>query len=623
MADLTTDSLRSLITGMGDPTLDKSSSVFYADRFLSDNQIHAAYRNTWLAKKIVNIPALDALRKWRNWQADQGQITLIENEEKRLGLQKKLLQCKTLARLWGGAVIFIGDGTDAAQPWEPERVGKGGLRYLTVMSRREMISKELDQDPESPSYGMPVGYTISNGRSFTDIHPSRVVIQIGDELPDPWNTYTANQGWGDSVLQSVFTAVTQADSTAANIASLVFEANVDVYKIQDLMEHMSSAPYRQKLIDRFTLANIGKSVSRALITDADEEYDRKQIAFTGLPDVLQQFLILVSGAADIPLTRLLGQSPSGLSSTGEHDMKNYYDRVSSIQTLEIGPAMVNLDEALIRSALGSRPAEIYYNWNELEQMNDKERAEIGKMKADAANILVTTGLFMPEELRESVGNQLVEDGFYPGLGELLKKNGEKLPEFDLERRASEAGVNALENPEPSPQAPITDAAPRTLYMRRDVLNGAEIAQWFKDQGVPDVYAPESMHVTVVYSKTAIDWMKMGQAWEGRLEIPEGGPRVMDKFGDAGDVLVQLFASRELQWRHEQAKEMGATSDHPEYQAHISISLRGADIDLVNIKPWQGPILLGPEIFEEIDDSKDWREKVVTDGFSYLWQALNR
>ena len=112
----TADSLRSLITGMGDPNVDKSAAVFYGNLILSDNQLHNAYRNTWLAKKIVNIPALDALRKWRDWQAEQTQITLIEKEEKRLGLQQKMLQCKTLARLWGGAVIFIGDGTDAAQP---------------------------------------------------------------------------------------------------------------------------------------------------------------------------------------------------------------------------------------------------------------------------------------------------------------------------------------------------------------------------------------------------------------------------------------------------------------------------------------------------------------------------
>lgn len=612
MTELTSDSLRSLITGMGDPTLDKSASVFYGNLILSDNALHNAYRNTWLAKKIVNIPALDALRKWRDWQADQGQITLIEAEERRLGLKNKLLQCKQLARLWGGACIFIGDGTDAATPFDPATVSKGGIKYLTVMSRREMIANELEIDPTQEFYGQPVNYTISNGHTFTTIHPSRLVLQIGDPLPDPWNPIgpVTSTGWGDSVLQSVYTAIINADSTAANVASLVFEANVDVYKIADLMENMSSAPYRQKLLDRFALANIGKGVSRALITDSDEEYDRKQISFSALPDVIQQFLIIVSGAADIPLTRLLGQSPSGLNSTGEHDMKNYYDRVTAIQTLEIQPALYKLDEALIRSALGTRPPEVFYTWTPLEQMSEKECAEVFKIKAEATNVYLNSGLFSQEELREVVTNQLVEDGVFPGLGDLVEKNGLDLPEFDLERRSQEAAVNALENPEPT--QPIGDATPRSLYVRRDVKNAAEIVKWYKDQGVPDVYTADQMHVTIVYSKRPVDWMKAGQAWDGKLEIPEGGPRLMEKFGPQGDVLVLLFASNELQWRHGHILDIGGSSDHDEYQPHISISLRADEVDLINVKPWQGPILLGPEIFEEIDDSGDWREKVITE-----------
>lgn len=607
MSDLTTDSLRSLITGMGDPLIDKSAAVQYGYNYLSDLQLHNAYRGTWLAKKIVNIPALDALRKWRAWQADQEQITLIENTEKRLGLQLKVLQAKTLARLWGGACIYIGDGGDASQPFEPEQVKREGLKYLTVMSRREMVAGQLELDPTLEHYGMPSTYQVANATNFLDIHPSRVVVQIGDMHPDPWNAVT-NTGWGDSILQSIWTAVTNVDATAANIASLVFEANVDIYKIPDLMEHLSSAQYRSKLLDKLTLANIGKSVSKALVTDSEEEYDRKQISFASLPDVLQQFLIIVSGAADIPLTRLLGQSPSGLSSTGEHDMKNYHDRVSSIQTLEIGPAMHRLDEAIIWSALGSRPAEVFYTWNPLEQMSEKEKAEIAKLKGETASILSTTGLFMPEELREVVGNQFVEDGFYPGLGDLLKKNGEALPEFDLERRSAEAATKALENP-PEVKQIAKDAAPRTMYLRRDVLNAAEIMKWYADQGVPEVYLPESVHTTVIYSKAPVDWMKMGQPWEATITIPEGGPRINEKFGDAGDVLVLLFASSELQWRHNQAKDIGATSDYPEFQPHISISLRAGDVDVIALKPWQGPIELGPEVYEEISDN--WRAKVTT------------
>jgi len=42
---------------------------------------------------------------------------------------------------------------------------------------------------------------------------------------------------------------------------------------------------------------------------------------------------LASGAADIPMTRLLGQSPAGMNATGDGDMRNYYDRIEAIAWL--------------------------------------------------------------------------------------------------------------------------------------------------------------------------------------------------------------------------------------------------------------------------------------------------
>ncbi|MDG4813797.1 hypothetical protein P8629_12385, partial [Hydrogenovibrio sp. 3SP14C1] len=84
-------------------------------------------------------------------------------------------------------------------------------------------------------------------------------------------------------------------------------------------------------------------------------------------------------------------------------------------------------------------------------------------------------------------------------------------------RSAEARVNGLENPQPviAPNR-FGDAAPRTLYLRRDVENASDIIKWYKDQGVPEVYAPEALHVTIPYTKTPIDWTKMGQAWEASL-----------------------------------------------------------------------------------------------------------
>ena len=43
--------------------------------------------------------------------------------------------------------------------------------------------------------------------------------------------------------------------------------------------------------------------------------------------MVRTFLQVAAGAADIPVTRLLGQSPAGLSATGESDTRNYYDMI--------------------------------------------------------------------------------------------------------------------------------------------------------------------------------------------------------------------------------------------------------------------------------------------------------
>jgi uncharacterized protein len=590
------DSLRSVVAGLGDPLRDKAATTFYGFQQLDPVQLSNIYRSNWLGKKIINIPAMDAVRKGRDWQAEQDQIELIEAEEKRLGFWNKLLEVKTKARLWGGAALLIGTGeTDLMKPLEAERIGKGGIKYLTVLSRRDVTTGEIEQDVLSEYFGRPGYYEVTGRAEMVRIHPSRLAVFLGAPHADDLIAQSINQGWGDSVLEAVYTAVRNADATAANIASLVFEANVDVFRVPDFMASLSDQEYRNRLMERFTLAATAKGVNKALILDKEEEYDRKQISFAQLPEVMQTFLQMVSGAADIPVTRLLGQSPAGMSATGESDMLNYYDLVSSIQSLEMTPALYRLDECLIRSALGSRPPEIFYSWAPLKQMTEKELAEIGKVNAEAASTLNQTGLFTADELRTVVGNQLVESGFYPGLDQAMAETGSGWEKEFEEAKVAEAEAAAATK-ESLQQA--QDAAPRTLYVRRDLINAAEIIAWAKGQGFKTTLPADDLHVTITYSRTPVDWMEMGSTWEDEVKIPRGGARLMEKFGEAR---VLLFNSNMLRWRHDEMVDKGASWDHPEYQPHITISYDPDAPDLAGVEPYQGEIILGPEIFDEVKE----------------------
>ena len=608
MANLLTivrDGLASAIAGLGTER-DKAASVYYTDPVIDLQQLVAAYRTSWLPRKIIDIPALDSCRAWRSWQAKNAQIEKIEAEETRLAVQGKVLEARKKARLFGGAALYFDLGDDASQPLDAEKVRAGGVRFLTVLTPRQLQPGEIETDPLSPLYGRPRDYTIVNGASAQPkVHPSRLAIFIGNEMPDKDITSGATFAWGDSVLISVMEAVKQADATSANIASLVFEANVDVITMEGLMAYVGTPDGERKVMDRYRIAATGKSINRMLILDGKEKYERKSASFTNLPELMDRFFQNVSGAADIPMTRLFGQSPGGLNASGESDLRNYYDRIASGQTLEMQPALSNLDACLIRSALGTRDPNIHYVWNPLWQMSEKERAEIFKAKSDAARTIAGKGgmespLMPVEALSDAFVAELVEDGTLSGLEGAIKKYGTLAEQED-----DEADLEAAVVAESSQRRPVDDAAPRTLYIRRDVLNADEIRTWAKAQGFDTVQ--DGLHVTIIHTRTPLDWIKVGQAgkWssedDGELTIAPGGPRLMERFGDA---IVLQFASSRLTWRHEDIKRLGAVTDYPDYQPHVTITWSAPDIDLSTVEPYSGKIVLGPEQFEEVQD--DWK-----------------
>lgn len=595
------DGLQSFVAGLGTDR-DKASTVFYVEPQINDQQLLAAYRSSWLPRKIVDIPALDSCRNWRAWQAENDQIEAIEAEEKRLNIKAKIIEARKKARLFGGAAIYFDVGDDPAEELTLDRVGKDGIRFLTVLTRRQLTAGQIENDPLSPQYGKPKDYKVNSSSGSTTIHPSRLVLFIGAEHPDE-NAPGQNQGWGDSVLTSVLEAVKQADSTSANIASLVFEAKIDVITLEGMADALRKPGGEAELLTRYRIAATGKGNNGMLVLDGGETYEQKTGNFATLPDIMDRFFQNVSGAADIPMTRLFGQSPGGLNASGLSDLTNYYDHIRSMQELEMGPAMYTLDECIIRSALGSRPEEIWYQWTSLWQMTDKEKSEIGKINAETIKAIFDTGLIPEEVLGKSAVNMMVESGVMPGLDAAYDDWFKANPDPDSDEPPVITRPAATPEPE---DVTASDAEPRTLYVHRKLLNAAEVIAHYKRQGVETTLAADDMHVTITFSRTPVDWMKMGQAWQAKLGIEPGGPRLMDQFGPDKQALVMLFSSSELEWRHEGMVEKGASWDWPDYQPHLTISY-AFDGEIGNVEPYRGALVFGPEIFAELDE--DWSEKV--------------
>lgn len=142
---------------------------------------------------------------------------------------------------------------------------------------------------------------------------------------------------------------------------------------------------------------------------------------------------------------------------------------------------------------------------------------------------------------------------------------------------------------------FADAGPSSLYVSRKVLNAADLRAWAKAGGLTALVVADELHVTLCYSQRPVDWMEMGSPWEEQIEIPAGGPRVVEIFGD--NAVVLRFASASLKWRHDEFVKAGASWDHASYSPHVTLSYSGVIPE--GLKPYAGRIHLGPEIFEEI------------------------
>jgi len=656
---LTMDGLSNVISGVGGAR-DKRSFDTYTLNPVNIAEVESAYRSSWLVRKIHDLPPWDMTRAWRNWQAEGDQIEAIEAEERRLALSAKVRKALLWARLYGGAALVLGLPGKAAEP--AGQVGKGGLSYIHVLTRHQVQIEDIERDPLSPLFGQPVSYQLTGSTRQANVHPSRVIPFIGQALPEGVvGVQTQETFWGDPLYQIVRDAVTNADLAQNATASLIHEAKVDTLKIPNLSSNLSSAEYETRLISRLNTANLAKSILNTRILDAAEEWDTRELSFTGLPDLIDKFLQIVAAAADIPVTRLLGTSAKGLNATGEGDNDNYDEMIAARQETDLKPALDRLDAFLVPSALGSTPASVHYRFAALETPDPKEEADIQHKHAETAKLYADSGLVPLPALAKAVQNTLIEGAVYPGLEKALEDTAAKVglpiemfkallaawqagaaPQEALFTRLSEAGLlpkgmsfdafrtaieeegggmGGMNEPEgedapevpgeeagPQAAAAIADAEPRTLYVSREVLNASEIIAWAKSQGFTTTVPADELHVTVAYSRAPVDWMKVEEDWsatkEGNLTVSAGGPRMVEALGDKGAVVL-MFASSALAWRHMTIRKAGATWDYPEYQPHVTITYSGADLDLATVEPYRGVIELGPEMFEELNEA--WSE----------------
>ena len=584
-----------------------------------NSELEAIYRSNWIARKIVDIPIEDTLRQGWSWTANDAIITQIEAEEKRLNIRGVLMQSLTRDAIYGGSAFVMGTGErNLSSELDVESIGKGGLKYLTPFHAEDLHIEGLSREPDK--LGQPTMFVFKqeNGQDLR-IHPSRVISFCNRPVEKPLSRMQWEDYWGDSRLANVLSDISGASSALTGGARLMGELAIWTYKINGLADTISTVGGEESVQKLLTMATTLKASLNAVAFDAQDEVDIITANTSGIGETIRAFMQNVAGAADIPYTRFMSASPDGMNATGASDFRNYYDRLVGNRTARIDPQMEKFDQIFLRSALGRFDDKIYRSWKPLWQLSEVEQADLDVKKMTMFGSMLDKGLVHDHIIESVVHTTMIESATFPGAEEAIKE-AKTIPdpreEEEEESTALPGGKKpgTAANQAKAPAAEVKlrlvkDAAPAPLYVQRKVMNAGQILRWAKEQGFIDLLKPDDLHVTILYSETPVDWMEMGVDMyeDDQMRIGAGGPRIMEKFGDA---TVITFASSRLKWRHEEMIEAGATHGHPQYQPHISLSYSPQSVDLADVAAYNGPILLGPEIFEPLN--QDWKDTLTSD-----------
>jgi hypothetical protein len=419
------DSLRGAIQAVTSP-FQRGQSVTALPGVLNFQLAFAAYQSSGLLAKVINIPAADRVREWRDWQAEKPVIEALEAEERRLGLKAKVQQAEVLRGIGGGALILAAPG-DPASPIE--RVGKGQLAAVNVASRWQLTLVDVDTNMTSITYGWPRMFRMQGATGQIDIHPSRVVCFRGDPLPAGMGISDEERFWGSSRLMRVLREVENSDSAQRWFAELVRKAKLTRYGIYNLTDFTATADGRANLASRVQLMAEGESTLNATVyslpaKNADgsstggEQIDDYQVTWTGIPAMMDAFDQRVAAVSDIPFTRLMGRSPAGMNATGAYDDQNWAKAVSSGQQLETRPCLEQLDPILIASA-GAPATGVTWKWAPLWAPTEKEESDTFKTTMDAVKLLIDSGTIPQQAMARGVQNLMSEREWIPGLDQAL------------------------------------------------------------------------------------------------------------------------------------------------------------------------------------------------------------
>lgn len=412
------------------------------------------HRGSWIGGLVVDVIADDMTRAGVDvaTEIDPQAETMITAKLRRMGVWEQINEVIKWSRLYGGAIcVALIDGQDPRTPLNLDTIGPGQFKGLLTLDRWMVEPSIEDLVTEmGPNLGLPRYYRIQpNAPALRGqpVHYSRVLFRL-EGVRVPYQQRLTENLWGISILERLYDRMLGFDSATTGASQLVHKAHLRTLKVKGLRDLVAAGGRPMQGFYAY-VDNMRRfqGVEGMSVVDGDDEFDTQQTsAFSGLSDALLQFGQQLSGATQIPLVRLFGQSPAGLNSTGESDLRTYYDHINQRQERDLHQGIVATHRLLAKSMQIELPKDFDLTFTPLWQLDATEKSEVASKVQTFIGGAVDGGLIGRKTALKELSQIARQTGFFGNItAEMIEAADDEVQPPGIENMGDLPGLPGMGN----------------------------------------------------------------------------------------------------------------------------------------------------------------------------------
>lgn len=398
------DGWKNLLTKVGVLGKDKQlANQFVASFQIGEEESQNLFLDDGIGRKVVTVQAREMVRSWIKINGDPDGVIVQALQD--LNSQDKFKTALQWDFVFGGSILLMGidDGGDLDMPVNEKAIKS--VVFLKAYDRYRLtwISDDLQSDPTKPFFGEPEYFTVNPitvaGVVPFRVHRSRLLIFDGMDVTE--KRRQGNQGWGDSIYQAIFKELSNfagAYDSAKNIIDDFVQTTMQINNLMDLI----ASGQEEHILKRLDILDLTRHVGNMVLLDGEEKFEKKASTVTGLPQLLDKFMLALSGATNIPVIVLMGQTPQGLNATGDENVRLWYDHISDQQETKLRNPLELLIRYIMLSKTGPTKGKELDSWSvefkSLWQSTEKEILETRKLQSEIDDNYINNGTLDASEV---------------------------------------------------------------------------------------------------------------------------------------------------------------------------------------------------------------------------------